>query len=162
MTILIAVACTAGLVAVVGRLRRGWLQVKVIGESMSPTFRSGDRVLARKVAVDRVRTGDVIVIEGPAADAEQFAARLGAWSPPYEVVDRHLPATVAASDSLRMIKRVAATAGQRLPFAVPGYPVGSLVPPGRLAVIGDNPEVSIDSRQHGFITPDQIIGRVTG
>lgn len=161
MTVMAAFVGTTGLLALLVWVRRNWLQVTVVGESMSPTFRPGDRILARRVQPERVRAGDVVVIEGTAADAEQFAARIAAaWRAPYEVVDRQIPPTVAEGNGLRMIKRVAATAGERLPFAVPGLPVGAVVPAGRLAVVGDNPDVSIDSRHHGFITLDQVMGRV--
>lgn len=84
----------------------GCPRVEIVGESMSPTFHPGDRVLARKVDPGLVRTGDIVVIEGPAADAEQFAARISRWQSPYQVVDRDVPVEVVAkASSQRMIKR---------------------------------------------------------
>ncbi|MGW0435780.1 S26 family signal peptidase [Micromonospora sp. NPDC003197] len=47
-------------------LRRRLLIVSVVGRSMEPTLRSGDRVLARRVSLAAVRRGDVVVVAAPA------------------------------------------------------------------------------------------------
>ncbi|MGW3605721.1 S26 family signal peptidase [Micromonospora sp. NPDC005161] len=46
--------------------RRHLLLVAVVGRSMEPTLRSGDRVLARRLPLARVRPGDVVVVVAPA------------------------------------------------------------------------------------------------
>ncbi|WP_328989054.1 S26 family signal peptidase [Kribbella sp. NBC_01245] len=141
-------------------VRRTWLRVEIVGPSMSPTFESGDRVLARRVDPGRLRTGDVVVIEGPAAATELAAAMLNR-SRYYEVVERGsvvLPSEGGTTQ--KVIKRVAAMPGERLPFAVPGHPEGSVVPDGRLAVAGDNPDQSNDSRHYGYVSVRHVLGRV--
>ncbi len=149
----------AGLVWV----RRTWLRVTVVGPSMLPTYRPDDQVLTRRVAAGRIRAGDVVVFEGPAADEEHAAALLGRFVRDYAVVERRTLGTAPAERGRRrMIKRVAAVPGDRLPFDVPGYSAGSIVPAGRLAVAGDNAAASVDSRQYGFITFDQVVGRAKG
>nr|WP_275402659.1 signal peptidase I [Streptomyces sp. SID13031] len=140
--------------------RRVWLRVEISGASMSPTFESGDRVLARRVDPGRLATGDVIVFEGPNADAEAAAELIGRLRT-YVAVAQDPPAfTGSGGSGHRVIKRVAAVAGERLPFAIPGHAEGSVVPAGSLVVVGDNPRSSVDSRQHGYISADQVLGRV--
>jgi signal peptidase I len=120
----------------------------------------GDRVLARRVDPARLVTGDVIVFEGPAADAERAAELIGRLRT-YVAVAQDPPVfTGNGTSGQRVIKRVAAIAGERLPFAIPGHPAGSVVPPGRLAVAGDNPSASVDSRRFGYIATDVVLGRV--
>lgn len=55
------------------------------------------------------------------------------------------------------VKRVAALPGDRLPPGIPGE--GDTVPPGKLVMLGDNPD-SIDSRQRGLFSADQLLGVV--
>ncbi|WP_084259382.1 S26 family signal peptidase [Microtetraspora malaysiensis] len=55
-----------------------------------------------------------------------------------------------------LVKRVAAVAGGLVP---PGV-AGNVVPPGHLAVLGDNPDQSMDSRQLGFIPVHHVVARV--
>ncbi len=159
-----AVVLTAAvvvLVVVIHRVRNRWLRVRVVGLSMSPTFQPGDRVLARRTDLSRISAGDVVVIEGPVADAQQFAHRVAQWMSDYVVVDRDLPAiTPDSGKTQRIIKRVAAVAGEPLPFPVPGYGEGSVVPVDQLAVLGDNLDQSIDSRHHGFIPATHVLGVV--
>lgn len=154
------VPAVAGCLAVVllAWVRRAWLRVEILGQSMAPTFEPGDRVLARRIDPGTIRTGDVVVFDGPMADVESSAAMLSRVRY-YEVVDRE-PPVFTGSSGRQMIKRVAAVAGERLPFAVPGHAEGSVVPVGHLAVIGDNPGQSHDSRHHGYISVDHIVGRV--
>lgn len=140
--------------------RSVWTRVEISGASMSPTFESGDRVLARRVAPGRVVTGDVIVFEGPGADAEVAAELIGRLRTYVAVAQDPPVLTGGGSSGQRVIKRVAATAGEHLPFAIPGHPEGSVVPAGHLVVVGDNPGSSVDSRQHGYISADQVRGRV--
>jgi signal peptidase I len=39
--------------------------VRVSGESMEPTLRGGDRVVVRRIAADRLRTGQIVVLASP-------------------------------------------------------------------------------------------------
>jgi signal peptidase I len=159
--VLLVVVPAALAVAGLWWVRRSWLRVEIAGASMNPTFESGDRVLARRVDPARLVTGDVIVFEGPAADAERAAELIGRLRT-YVAVAQDPPVFTGNGPSgHRVIKRVAAIAGERLPFAIPGHPEGAVVPRGRLVVVGDNPEVSVDSRQLGYIATELVLGRVT-
>lgn len=59
-----ALAAAAGAVLL---LRRRFVAVRVEGPSMEPTLRTGDLVLVRRIPLDRVRRGQVVVVARPAA-----------------------------------------------------------------------------------------------
>ena len=46
-------------------LATAWAMARVSGPSMSPTVRSGDRLLVRRVVPDAVRPGDVVLARFP-------------------------------------------------------------------------------------------------
>jgi signal peptidase I len=146
MTVLLAVAaavvaCCTPVVAV-----RRWIAiVTVAGLSMQPALAAGDRVLVRRTNIDRVRRGQIVVIEKPDAD--------GAWParPPRWPVDGRE----------WLIKRVAAVPGDPAPaelLACDLVSPGQLVPSGLLAVLGDNAAVSLDSRRIGYIPAERLVG----
>ncbi|MBN9685363.1 MULTISPECIES: S26 family signal peptidase [unclassified Corallococcus] len=122
--------------------RRRWLVITVRGNSMSPTLRDGQQLLARRRAGDGgYARSDVIVFMQP---AERLAV-MNAEDPPY------------------LIKRVAAVAGDPVPdWAWPkiGADSQTRVPPGKVVVSGDNAENTQDSRQLGYIDAEAIIGVV--
>jgi signal peptidase I len=138
------------LVAIVAPLA-GWLEwqrrrhlvVTVQGQSMSPTYQHGDRVLVRRRRPhDGRRVGEVVVVDLP--------ARL-----------RPVPDGTSAEDSLRnrrVIKRVAAVAGDPVPFPIEGSE--PVVPAGCLVLLGDNPDSSGDSRMFGYVGADDVVGVV--
>lgn len=139
-------AGAAGLAGVcalaVAGLRRRFLVVTVAGISMTPTLRSGDRVLVRRAGLGRISRGDIVVL-GPAD---------GHRGPP---PDERGPAWV--------IKRAAALPGDPIPRgaapALAGVPETE-VPPGKLLLLGDNAENSTDSRQTGYFDERRLVGRV--
>jgi signal peptidase I len=117
-------------------LRRSYLIVDVSGRSMEPTLVNGQRVVARRAGLRRVRPGDVVVLYPP-PDAPH-------------------------GDGL-LIKRVLALPGDPLPRArVPKLRdlPGDHVPPAQLVVLGDNPAWSWDSRQLGLFPADRLVGVV--
>ncbi|MEV5703687.1 S26 family signal peptidase [Actinoallomurus sp. NPDC052274] len=116
--------------------RKNLVVVAVSGTSMEPTLRDGDRVLVRRRSLPRVRRGDVVVLEPP-------------LDGPY------LPGPAGPDGRIWNVKRAAALPGDRLPPGVPGD--GDIVPPGTLAVFGDNPD-SIDSRRRGLFSGDRLLG----
>ncbi|WP_175411070.1 S26 family signal peptidase [Streptomyces sp. TRM64462] len=113
-------------------LRRRFAYVTVLGPSMEPRFRHGDRVLVHRLR--RPRIGQVVVAERP--DRPAF------WA---------LPPVAGAAGSQEvggrrwLIKRVTA----RLPG-----------PRGLLVLIGDNHANSMDSVQLGGFPPDRVLGVV--
>jgi signal peptidase I len=115
-------------------LRRAYLLVSVSGRSMEPTLRSGQRVLARRTDLLRVRRGDVVVL----------------YPPPD-----------APDEEVLLVKRIFAMPGDPVPPArVPklrDLPDGR-VPPAHLVVLGDNPPWSLDSRQLGLFPADRLVG----
>jgi signal peptidase I len=123
-----AVAVTAALGA--------WLalrpfRVAVEGESMTPTLRPGDWVVA--IRPRRVRRGDVVVVEDPRTPGFELVKRVvavpGDW---LEVADHHEQGDAA----------------------------GLVLGPDEYWVLGDAPDQSTDSRTFGPVTRAAIRGVV--
>lgn len=125
----VTVAAGAWLVA----LRRRLIVVTVRGVSMEPTYHSGDRLLVRRSPLERVRAGQVVVVQGG-------------------------PGTPGDPTAGRLVKRAVAVPGDPVPSQIP-VP-GPVVPAGNLLVLGDNPARSNDSRQLGYLPADALIGIV--
>ncbi|MDF5757520.1 S26 family signal peptidase [Spongiactinospora sp. TRM90649] len=135
--ILIGGVVAAG-AAVLSFLRSRYLVVTVSGSSMEPTYRSHDRLLARRTTPDRLRRGQVVVFSPP--KPTRRGPRPG-WT----------------------VKRVVAAPGDPVPRdqvpALADVPETE-VPEGRLAVLGDNSAESYDSRYFGYIPADSRIALV--
>ncbi|MFI6071117.1 S26 family signal peptidase [Actinoplanes sp. NPDC051343] len=127
------VAVVAGLVATaLVALRRRLMVVTVVGDSMVPAYRPGDRLLVARGAAS-VSAGDVVVFTG---------GRRG--------------------HAGQVVKRVAAVPGDLVPVSVlgaVGARTGQVVPPGRLVVLGDG-VTSVDSREWGYLPAARLTGRV--
>jgi signal peptidase I len=142
---LLALAALASALLVM-RLRRRMAVVTVDGDSMWPTFAPGDRVLVRRTGADRLRRGQVVVIEQPGED--------GDW---------HSPLRGHVGGRQWVIKRVAAIAGDPRPKAcLPATAEAPevQVPAGKLVLFGDNPLWSYDSRQMGYFPAERLLGVV--
>jgi signal peptidase I len=137
-------ALLTGLVAVVlsiaavcsTLLRRRFMTVAIVGSSMVPTYRNGDRVLVRRHTA--VRTGEVVVLESAEPGS---AERHRTW----------------------IIKRVIATPGEPTPrdrIPVLACAAEDHVPSDKLVLLGDNPASSIDSRQLGYYARENVAGTV--
>ncbi|MEV0594836.1 S26 family signal peptidase [Nonomuraea cavernae] len=134
-------ATVALLVLAVLAIRHRVLVVSVVGRSMSPTLSAGDRVLVRRTPVGRVRRDDVVLIRrtGPCRPGDPAGTLEGAL----------------------LVKRVAAVAGDLEPAWLPAWcRSGGGVAPGTIVVLGDNLEVSQDSRHFGAVPGDQVLGVV--
>jgi signal peptidase I len=137
-----AMTCLA-VAALACRLRRRYVLVTVRGESMEPTLRHGDRVLADRTRIGDIRVGDVVVLEPgnprPVRNSRPSTAEPAYW----------------------MIKRVVAVPGDPVPpGSVPARHTtpNAVVPWGKLVVAGDNGSASSDSRQLGYFHIGQVLG----
>lgn len=132
-------------------LRHSYTMVTVWGASMEPTFRSGDRVVVRRVRERRLAPTAVVVVRD-----------LHTRIPIPSVRPR---GRLAAGDRSGpcLIKRVAAVPGDPVPRetvpALRDVPE-TVVPAGRLVLLGDNESASYDSREHGYFPTEQVLGRV--
>lgn len=137
----------AALAALIAWLRRRVVVVDVDGRSMQPTLYAGDRVLVLRRSLRHIRTGDIVVVENPLRQRLGVAAR----------GSRNL------AGHTWMIKRAAAVPGDPVPAslaAAVSAAAGTPVPERRLLVLGDNPAHSADSRQHGYVPEDRVLGVV--
>ncbi|MDP9798691.1 signal peptidase I [Catenuloplanes nepalensis] len=139
VTVAILAAAGGGL----GWARRRLIVVTVVGMSMSPAYRAGDRLLVRRVPVRRLRIGQVVVVRYPDR-AGRRSRRTGDARPEW------------------IVKRIRALPGDPMPGDVRAASDedDSVVPPGRLVVLGDNAESSDDSRQFGPVPSTEVIGAV--
>jgi signal peptidase I len=125
---------------------------------MEPGLRDGAVVLARRL---RGRAGGSGRIPGRRGGSAGRRLRVGQ----VVVLPVQLPygarvvGPVADGDGL-WVKRVAALPGDPVPDGVPGCP--GRVPPGRMALLGDNAAVSTDSRTVGLVPVDVVVAVVLG
>lgn len=138
---MIAAALALTCATIVWLVRRRWQLVVVRGNSMAPTLRDGQQLLARRGRA--YRRGDLVVFRPPRAP-------VASDDPP------DAPPDAPAGDPPYRIKRVVAIAGDAVPpwLAHAGVP---RVPPHHLVVRGDHP-VSEDSRHFGFVPDDAVLG----
>ena len=131
-------ATTAGLVWA----RRRWLVVTVVGQSMLPTLRDGQRILARRPRRRQAfAAGDVVVFSLPEPLAHEARAN---------------------RDVGYRVKRIAAAAGEALPPWFASSAMGSArVPPHQFVVHGDAAG-SEDSRHLGLVARAQILAWLPG
>ncbi|MEN3539172.1 S26 family signal peptidase [Microbispora sp. ZYX-F-249] len=167
--LLLVILPLAAVAAAMVWARRSLLAADVLGTSMHPTYRSGDKVLVRRLPGDRVRPGDIVVADiavvaedgptllpGRTVREEHREPRLrladmggrSAWPP-------------GAEDTVsRIVKRVAAVPGDPVPDSVPRRAGETLVPAGCLVLLGDNPDESVDSRHFGYVPANSMVGKV--
>lgn len=133
-----------------------WLSVPVSGDGMNPHLRSGDRVLALGGTPDRL---DVVTLRTPGGTT---VVRRVVGVPGDEV-------RITGSEV-----RVRPASGEWLTVALGSGDPGvccaadgrggtdavAVVPPGRFFVLGDNPTMSTDSREYGFVAESDVVGVV--
>lgn len=124
--------------------------VSVAGPSMEPTLGSGDRVLVFRGAYllgwRAPGRGDIVLFESPVDGSAAVKRCIG------------LP-----GDRLVVTSRNIYLNGSRFPLdddAAGGLRELRRVPPGRYFLIGDNPELSIDSRHYGPVAREYLRGKV--
>jgi signal peptidase I len=142
----------AGLTAMVATRLWGVTPVQVSSDSMSPTISTGDTVLVERIST-HWRTwhrGDVVTFRSP-EDGQSALKRIVALS----------------GDRLAIEDAVLVVNGRPVaePYAdrshVDGLYVGPLtVPTGRLYLLGDSRNGSIDSRVYGAVPADAVTGRM--
>lgn len=142
MIFLIVVLCCLASIIILAMIvaRRTFVVVQVLGRSMLPGFRPGDRVLVRRAVAARLRVGAVAVVQ-----VQERAFRRG--GPP-------------ALATRWVIKRVAAMPGDPVPGSVRAAAGGiSIVPDGKLVLLSDNPS-GTDSRRWGLVPASDLLGPV--
>ena len=131
-------AIFAMLAAAVLALRYHYTIIIVRGRSMTPTLREGERVLARRVRGERVRSGDIVILRVPGTSTD------------------------GTPNQYTAVKRVAAIAGDPLPPFLPPLATTSSeqLPAGHLVVLGDNTWASVDSRTWGLVPAVNVLAKV--
>jgi signal peptidase I len=129
---------TASAVGLVARgLRRRFVAIRVIGSSMNPTLRDGQRLIARRCNGSTLRAGQIAVF--------RVASEWAIGSPPLRV------------------KRIAAEPGEIVPKALQATEVTArhpdIVPRGCFAVAGDAPR-SQGTRELGFVRFADVVAVV--
>lgn len=137
-----ALGAVAVLILITYRLVRGSLVIVTVrGLSMLPTYKPGDRVLVRRGI--KAARGQIIVVEMPERNNQSWDGRAAGFESRFSDV----------SSRQWLIKRVSGIPGDHVPE------IGT-VPPGKLILLGDNPSVSLDSRQLGFFSSERVLGTV--
>ncbi len=113
-------------------LRRGLQIIEVTGDSMAPTYQTGDHLLVRRRR-GAVPRGAVVVFRTP-----QTSGR-------------------AATDVDWLVKRAVAVPGDAVPADLRTAVAEPVVPPGCVLVRGDNPH-SVDSRHFGYVRHGELLG----
>ena len=118
-------------------------------DSMAPTLLPGDQIVVTNYFGRAPERGDVIVFHSPAGDDELIVKRV--VGVPGDLVDSRLGRVRIGGHTLpeRYILRPLSS----------GAIEALVVPPGAYYVLGDNRDVSMDSRTWGTVRQDSIVGR---
>ncbi|RJL22127.1 S26 family signal peptidase [Bailinhaonella thermotolerans] len=125
---------------------------------MEPALREGDRLLVRRATPDRVRPGDIVVLRIRLRPQGEVYGATAEALPPAETAH---DVEALPPDWTLLVKRAIAVPGDPVPRdrapALAAVPEPR-VPDDALVVLGDNPTLSWDSRDYGYVRPGQLVG----
>jgi signal peptidase I len=130
---------------------------QVEGNSMLPNFHNGEYILTDKVSyrLHEPRRGDVVVFHSPQDERVDFIKRIVAVSGDTVMVKGGF---VYLNDT-KLEEPFINNPGQVLNGRVMREGEELEVPPDKYIVMGDNRLHSSDSREWGFVSKDEIVGR---
>lgn len=161
---LIAIIVAVALIFVIKQFL--FVTYTVKGDSMDPTLKDGEKVIVNKIGytVGKIDKGDVLVfhadnksdyvkrVVGTAGDTveyknDQLIVNGKNIEEPYLESNKLAKTNVLLTENFS-VKDLVNTNGK------------NTIPKGKLLVLGDNREVSKDSRYFGLINEDQVVGEV--
>lgn len=131
---------------------------KVSGSSMFPNFKNGDYIITDKLTYrfDSPKRGDIVVFKNPKDETQDFIKRiLGLPGDRLKVQGGKIYLNGNQLNEPYLANTVVTNPGS---FLSEGVEI--TVEPGHYITIGDNRPASSDSREWGFITREEIIGKV--
>jgi signal peptidase I len=131
---------------------------KVSGASMFPNFKDGDFIITDKLTYKfgEPKRGDVVVFKNPRDESEDFIKRImGLPGDRIKVENGHVYINGKMVNEGFLKSDVITPGGS---FMHEGQEI--VVQPGEYIAMGDNRQHSSDSREWGFVTKKEIIGRV--
>lgn len=131
---------------------------KVSGASMFPNFKDGDFIITDKLTykLAEPKRGDVVVFKNPRDESEDFIKRImGLPGDRIKVENGHVYINGKMVNEGFLKSDVVTPGGS---FMHEGQEI--VVQPGEYIAMGDNRQHSSDSREWGFVTKQEIIGRV--
>ena len=135
----------------------------VEGESMMPTLQDGNKLVVNKIGyhIGEFHQFDVIVFH--ANEEEDYVKRIiGLPGDRIEYLEDQLYINGKKVDEPYLDKYRKELLGERLTgnFTLQEITGESVVPEGHIFVLGDNRLGSRDSREFGFVSVDQVVGKV--
>ena len=140
----------------------------VSGESMHPTFEDRDRVMVSRISktLNHINSGDVVIFH--ATKKDDYIKRLigkPGDTVEYKKDQLYLNNKKVSEPYLNYNEKRKQTEYITGTFKVKDLPNANpktnVIPKDKYLVLGDNREVSKDSRSFGLIDKDQIVGKVS-
>lgn len=130
---------------------------KVSGRSMFPNFHDGDYIITDKISyrLSDPKRGDIVVFKNPKDEAQDFIKRI--LGVPGDRIKVQNGKIVLNGQELNEPYLVGVTTPSGA-FLQEGVEI--TVTPDHYITIGDNRPASSDSREWGFVTRDELIGKV--
>lgn len=131
---------------------------KVSGSSMFPNFKNGDYIITDKITYrfSEPRRGDIVVFKNPRDETQDFIKRIiGLPGDRVKVQNGKIYLNGSELNEPYLTGSITTNPGS---FLREGSDI--TVEEGHYITIGDNRPASSDSREWGFITKGEIIGKV--
>ncbi|GGA99032.1 signal peptidase I [Macrococcus hajekii] len=138
----------------------------VNGDSMHPTLKNGEKVIVSKInyTLGDIHKGDVVVFHADSKD-DYVKRVIGTAGDKVRYQDDQLYVNDKKVDEPYLEENKLSKTNVQLTenFTVKDIstPSVDVIPEGKLLVLGDNREVSKDSRYFGLIDEDQVVGEVS-
>lgn len=130
---------------------------KVSGNSMVPTFQSGDYLITEKISYrfGNPKKGDIVILKNPRDESQDFIKRIIAL--PLDTIKIEGSKVYINGGELNESYLPAGTQTRSGAFLTEGTTIKA--DPNQYFVIGDNRSHSSDSREWGAVTKQEIVGK---